>query len=87
MELDEYGHEYQPRTAIKSQVLADFIVDFTCELQMQTERELIWRSYGHFMLTVLAIQKELGWEVFLHSLRGTRLKGLYGVSSRQLTIR
>ena len=29
VELGEYGIEYQPRTAIKSQVLADFVVEFT----------------------------------------------------------
>ena len=29
VELGEYGLEYQPRTAIKSQVLADFVAEFT----------------------------------------------------------
>lgn len=40
MELEEFGLEYQPRTAIKSQVLAGFIADFTCELQIEAEQEL-----------------------------------------------
>lgn len=40
VELGEYGLKYQPRTEIKSQVLADFIADFTFKLHLKAEREL-----------------------------------------------
>ncbi|XP_075078007.1 uncharacterized protein LOC142164259 [Nicotiana tabacum] len=40
IELSEYGITYQPRTAIKSQVLADFMVDFSQEIQLEAEKEL-----------------------------------------------
>lgn len=40
VELGEYGLEYQPWTTIKSQVLVDFITNFTFELHMETKREL-----------------------------------------------
>ena len=41
VELSEYDITYQPRTAIKSQVLADFIADFSCVGQVQAEKELL----------------------------------------------
>ncbi|XP_070005986.1 uncharacterized protein [Nicotiana sylvestris] len=40
IELSEYDITYQPRTAIKSQVLADFIVDFSQGRQLEAEKEL-----------------------------------------------
>ncbi|XP_057775328.1 uncharacterized protein LOC130994298 [Salvia miltiorrhiza] len=56
VELSEYDITYKPRTALKSQVLADFIVDFTPDLTMQADKELccmteepdqtgIWKLY------------------------------------------
>ncbi|XP_031281185.1 uncharacterized protein LOC116139651 [Pistacia vera] len=41
IELSEFDVSYQPRTAVKSQVLADFIADFTLSTTTQAERELL----------------------------------------------
>ncbi|XP_038688375.1 uncharacterized protein LOC119987518 [Tripterygium wilfordii] len=41
VELSEHDITYQPRTAIKSQVLADFVADFTPPIQDQAEKELL----------------------------------------------
>ncbi|XP_075076462.1 uncharacterized protein LOC142163106 [Nicotiana tabacum] len=40
IELSEYDITYQPRTAIKSQVLADFVTDFSRGIQLEVEKEL-----------------------------------------------
>ena len=41
VELSKHHIDYQPRTAIKSQVLADFIADFSpCSL-LQAQKELM----------------------------------------------
>ncbi|XP_070019554.1 uncharacterized protein [Nicotiana sylvestris] len=40
IELIEYDITYKPRTAIKSQVLADFVADFSPGIQVDTEKEL-----------------------------------------------
>ncbi|XP_070004118.1 uncharacterized protein [Nicotiana sylvestris] len=40
IELSEYDIIYQPRTAIKSQVLADFVADFSQGMQLEAEKEL-----------------------------------------------
>ncbi|XP_070004917.1 uncharacterized protein [Nicotiana sylvestris] len=40
IELSEYDIAYQPRTAIKSQVLADFVADFSQGMQLEEEKEL-----------------------------------------------
>ncbi|XP_075101994.1 uncharacterized protein LOC142177403 [Nicotiana tabacum] len=40
IELSEYDIIYQPRTAIKSQVLADFVADFSTNLVPEAEKEL-----------------------------------------------
>ncbi|XP_070022486.1 uncharacterized protein [Nicotiana sylvestris] len=40
IELSEYDITYQPRTAIKSQVLADFLADFSQGMQLEAEKEL-----------------------------------------------
>ncbi|XP_070013485.1 uncharacterized protein [Nicotiana sylvestris] len=40
IELSEYDVTYQPRTAIKSQVLADFVADFSQGMQLEAEKEL-----------------------------------------------
>ncbi|XP_070004792.1 uncharacterized protein [Nicotiana sylvestris] len=40
IELSEYDITYQPRTAIKSQVLADFVADFSQGMQLEEEKEL-----------------------------------------------
>ncbi|XP_075092008.1 uncharacterized protein LOC142172130 [Nicotiana tabacum] len=39
-ELSEYDIIYQPRTAIKSQVLPDFVADFSTNLVPEAEKEL-----------------------------------------------
>lgn len=39
IELSEHDIIYQPRTAIKSQVLADFIVDFSAKVMLEAEKE------------------------------------------------
>ena len=41
VELSEYDISYQPRTAIKSQALADFIADFAPSAQAQANSELL----------------------------------------------
>ncbi|XP_038690528.1 uncharacterized protein LOC119989207 [Tripterygium wilfordii] len=41
VELSEYDITYQPRTAIKSQVLADFVVDFAPSTQLEADKELL----------------------------------------------
>ncbi|XP_070011017.1 uncharacterized protein [Nicotiana sylvestris] len=40
IELREYEISYQPRFAIKSQVLADFVADFSQGIQLEAEKEL-----------------------------------------------
>ncbi|XP_038699702.1 uncharacterized protein LOC119997000 [Tripterygium wilfordii] len=54
VELSEYDITYQPRTAIKSQVLADFVADFAPSIQPEADKELlcmvdqapkVWTSY------------------------------------------
>ncbi|XP_070017159.1 uncharacterized protein [Nicotiana sylvestris] len=40
IELSEYDITYHPRTAIKSQVLADFLADFSQGMQLEVEKEL-----------------------------------------------
>ncbi|KAL5808663.1 hypothetical protein ACOSQ3_029354 [Xanthoceras sorbifolium] len=44
VELSEYDVNYQPRTVIKSQVLADFIADFTPGILQRAEEELCTMS-------------------------------------------
>ena len=54
-ELSEYDITFQPRTALKSQVLADFITDFTPNVTPQADKELLnltKRSNSKWMLTV-----------------------------------
>ena len=46
VELSEYEVTYKPRTSLKSQVLADFIADFTPNMHMQAERELCCLTEG-----------------------------------------
>ena len=46
VELSEYDISYKPRTALKSQVLADFIADFTPNSQVQAEKELCHLTEG-----------------------------------------
>ena len=41
VELSEYDINFYPWTALKSQVLADFIVNFTPSENVQVEQELI----------------------------------------------
>lgn len=38
IELGEYGLSFEPRTANKSQVLADFIADFLIDQQLATKK-------------------------------------------------
>ncbi|XP_070015163.1 uncharacterized protein [Nicotiana sylvestris] len=40
IELSEYDITYQPRTVKKSQVLADFVADFSQGMQLEAEKEL-----------------------------------------------
>ncbi|XP_057787279.1 uncharacterized protein LOC131004590 [Salvia miltiorrhiza] len=40
VELSEYDITFKPRTALKSQVLADFLVDFTPNLTLQADKEI-----------------------------------------------
>ncbi|XP_057793251.1 uncharacterized protein LOC131009864 [Salvia miltiorrhiza] len=40
VELSEYDISYKPRTSLKSQVLVDFINDFTPNLSIQADREI-----------------------------------------------
>ncbi|XP_062100590.1 uncharacterized protein LOC133806515 [Humulus lupulus] len=42
VELSKYDITFQPRTAIKSQVLADFIAYFSSDMQIQAEKELLY---------------------------------------------
>ncbi|XP_031264865.1 uncharacterized protein LOC116123206 [Pistacia vera] len=41
VELSKFDISYQPRTAVKSQALADFVADFTPSTTTQAERELL----------------------------------------------
>ena len=41
VELSEYDITFQPQTALKSQMLADFIVDFTPNAILQADKELL----------------------------------------------
>ncbi|XP_070022137.1 uncharacterized protein [Nicotiana sylvestris] len=40
IKLSEYEITYEPRTSIKSQVLADFVADFSQGMQLEAEKEL-----------------------------------------------
>ena len=40
VKLDAYDVRYEPRTAIKSQALADFVADFSSDLQREAELEV-----------------------------------------------
>ncbi|KAK1421700.1 hypothetical protein QVD17_24249 [Tagetes erecta] len=40
VKLSTYDIKYEPRNAIKSQALADFVADFTCDLQVQADLEV-----------------------------------------------
>ena len=42
----EFDITFQPWTAIKSQVLADFIADFTPNIHEQVEKELLYMTEG-----------------------------------------
>ena len=44
VELSEFDITYMPRTAIKSQALADFIADFSPNLQVIADKEIICSS-------------------------------------------
>nr|XP_009804201.1 PREDICTED: uncharacterized protein LOC104249466 [Nicotiana sylvestris] len=44
IELSEHDITYQPRTAIKSQVLADFVADFSTEILPEVEQEALLTS-------------------------------------------
>ncbi|XP_062100796.1 uncharacterized protein LOC133806720 [Humulus lupulus] len=46
VELSEYEVTYKPRTSLKSQVLADFIADFTPNMHVQAEKELCCLTEG-----------------------------------------
>ncbi|KAL5583444.1 hypothetical protein UlMin_015886 [Ulmus minor] len=46
VELSEHHIDFQPRTAIKSQVLADFIADFSPNILVQAEKELMTLKEG-----------------------------------------
>ncbi|KAL5552647.1 hypothetical protein UlMin_040048 [Ulmus minor] len=46
VELSEHHINYQPRTAIKSQVLADFIAEFSPNSLLQAEKELMTMKEG-----------------------------------------
>ncbi|KAL5564335.1 hypothetical protein UlMin_027499 [Ulmus minor] len=55
VELSEYDITFQPRTALKSQVLADFVADFTPNVTQQADKELLnltERSNSKWTLTV-----------------------------------
>ncbi|XP_060195160.1 uncharacterized protein LOC132624391 [Lycium barbarum] len=44
IELSEFDITYQPRNAIKSQILADFVADFSSKLTLEVEKETIATS-------------------------------------------
>ncbi|XP_019241492.1 PREDICTED: uncharacterized protein LOC109221465 [Nicotiana attenuata] len=44
IELGGYDIEYQPRTAIKSQILADFVADFSSAVVPEVEKEFLSKS-------------------------------------------
>lgn len=46
IELSEHHVDFQPLTAIKSQVLADFIADFSPNILLQAEKELMTLKEG-----------------------------------------
>ncbi|KAL5580502.1 hypothetical protein UlMin_012944 [Ulmus minor] len=55
VELSEYDITFKPRTALKSQVLADFVADFTPNVTQQADKELLnltERSNSKWTLTV-----------------------------------
>ena len=47
VELNEYHITFQPRTAFKSQVLADFITDFALNVTSQVGKELKLQMDAH----------------------------------------
>ena len=44
VELNEFDITFKPRTTIKSQVLTDFITDFTPNIHEQAENELLYMT-------------------------------------------
>nr|XP_009783873.1 PREDICTED: uncharacterized protein LOC104232382 [Nicotiana sylvestris] len=53
IELSEHDITYQPRTAIKLQVLADFIADFSAEILLEVDQEALHTSPEQSDLWVL----------------------------------
>ncbi|XP_060960838.1 uncharacterized protein LOC133031370 [Cannabis sativa] len=75
VELSEYDITYQPRIAIKSQVLADFIADFSSVGQVQAEKELLCLNKQTNSTWMLAVDgssnsKGSGLGIVLTSLQG-----------------
>ncbi|XP_059315393.1 uncharacterized protein LOC132066002 [Lycium ferocissimum] len=44
IDLSEFDISYQPRNAIKSQILADFVADFSSKLYLKAEKETVTNS-------------------------------------------
>jgi len=70
IELSEYEITYQPRTAIKSQVLADFVADFSQGMHLEAEKELQvlmvqTRGLGFYSLIVRLMLKGAGLGIVL----------------------
>ncbi|XP_075636522.1 uncharacterized protein LOC142608716 [Castanea sativa] len=45
IELSEFDIQYQPRTAVKGQILADFVAEFTTAEEQGAEKTPIWRIH------------------------------------------
>ncbi|XP_075633988.1 uncharacterized protein LOC142606549 [Castanea sativa] len=45
IELSEFDIQYQPRTAVKGQILADFVAEFTTAKEQGAEETPIWRIH------------------------------------------
>ncbi|XP_060170294.1 uncharacterized protein LOC132601202 [Lycium barbarum] len=53
IELSEFDITYQPRNAIKSQILADFVANFSSKLTLEVEKETITTSGSFFGIWTL----------------------------------
>lgn len=51
--LSAFDITYQPPTSIKSQVLADFVADFSVNILLEAEKEVILSSKIEYTLKVL----------------------------------
>ncbi|XP_075645783.1 uncharacterized protein LOC142616926 [Castanea sativa] len=70
IELSEFDIQYQPRTAVKGQILADFVAEFTTTKEQGAEDTPIWRIH----IDGTSNKHAGGVGVLLHTLEGNKIE-------------